>query len=228
MYTKDSKPHGTGGYRRGCRCEVCRAAAVAAAIAYAKAHPDQKRESDRRYLDAHPEEKRARDKARREANIEEARAKERAWKRDHPEQVKARMKTWSSANRERLRELGRRGSAKYRQEHPEAVRALAHARRVRICGVGSEDFTLEDVISRDGWACGVCGGPVDPSAKGRSSAAPSLDHIIPISRGGPHTLANAQLAHFGCNAGKGAKLDLRQHPSGDIVAGTKAQGHIDS
>ena len=147
-----------------------------------------------------------------------------AWRAANPEQVKAWHATWRAANREHIRERQRPTTAKYRQEHPEAVRALAHARRVRIYGVESEDFSLEDVIARDGWICGICGGPVDASAKGRSSGAPSLDHVIPISQGGPHTLANAQLAHFGCNAGKGAKLDLRRQSNGDIVGPTKTRG----
>jgi 5-methylcytosine-specific restriction endonuclease McrA len=31
----------------------------------------------------------------------------------------------------------------------------------------------------------------------------SVDHIVPLSLGGPHTLDNAQLAHLRCNAIKG-------------------------
>ena len=31
---------------------------------------------------------------------------------------------------------------------------------------------------------------------------PTLDHIIPLSKGGSHTWDNVQLAHMGCNAGK--------------------------
>jgi len=36
--------------------------------------------------------------------------------------------------------------------------------------------------------------------------AASLDHRIPISRGGEHSRANAQTSHLGCNVRKGARL----------------------
>lgn len=79
---------------------------------------------------------------------------------------------------------------------------IGRRRRARLAGVESEPFGLEDVIARDGWRCGICGGKVDPKAKG--ARGKSLDHIVPVSLGGPHTLANAQLAHMNCNSQKGA------------------------
>lgn len=33
--------------------------------------------------------------------------------------------------------------------------------------------------------------------------SPSIDHILPISKGGNDTIANVQLAHFECNWIKG-------------------------
>ncbi len=35
---------------------------------------------------------------------------------------------------------------------------------------------------------------------------PSIDHIVPITRGGTHTWDNAQLAHLLCNTRKGNKV----------------------
>lgn len=34
----------------------------------------------------------------------------------------------------------------------------------------------------------------------------TLDHIIPLSKGGTHTWDNVQLAHMSCNAGKCDRL----------------------
>lgn len=31
---------------------------------------------------------------------------------------------------------------------------------------------------------------------------PSIDHIVPLSQGGTHELANVQLAHYRCNLSK--------------------------
>ena len=31
---------------------------------------------------------------------------------------------------------------------------------------------------------------------------PTVDHIVPLSKGGTHTWNNVQLAHMACNSGK--------------------------
>jgi 5-methylcytosine-specific restriction endonuclease McrA len=59
------------------------------------------------------------------------------------------------------------------------------------------------VFIRDNWTCALCNGSVDSSFEGRHPKAPSLDHIIPLSKGGPHSYENVQLAHYGCNSRKG-------------------------
>ena len=42
------------------------------------------------------------------------------------------------------------------------------------------------------------------SARSRSKEAPSIDHIVPLSKGGEHSYANCALAHTGCNSAKSA------------------------
>lgn len=55
--------------------------------------------------------------------------------------------------------------------------------------------------------CGICGKPVDKSLKFPHPLAPTVDHIIPIDRGGhPSAIENLQLAHFACNRAKSDKL----------------------
>lgn len=73
---------------------------------------------------------------------------------------------------------------------------------------------LEDLIVRDGGICKLCGEPVDKGdgyfdANGNFHAGrnyPTLDHIVPLSRGGFHIWENVQLAHFGCNSKKCDRL----------------------
>lgn len=62
------------------------------------------------------------------------------------------------------------------------------------------------VYERDGWICQVCGLLVDPALRHPNRMAASLDHRVPLARGGTHTFANCQLAHFSCNARKGARV----------------------
>lgn len=61
---------------------------------------------------------------------------------------------------------------------------------------------LETLGKRDKWICHLCGKPVDPKATGKR--APSRDHIVPRSQGGPHKLANLALAHRNCNHKRGS------------------------
>lgn len=68
-----------------------------------------------------------------------------------------------------------------------------------------ETITLKALRARDKDICQICGEPVnDKDIKDGHirKRYPTLDHIIPLSKGGSHTWDNIQLAHMGCNAGK--------------------------
>lgn len=56
------------------------------------------------------------------------------------------------------------------------------------------------VYERDHWTCQLCCKPVMRDEVVPHPQAPTLDHIIPLSRGGTHEPANVQLAHFRCNS----------------------------
>lgn len=59
------------------------------------------------------------------------------------------------------------------------------------------------VFERDGFTCQLCGDPLDMTATKRAPLSPSIDHIVPLTRGGAHTYANVQAAHLYCNVSKG-------------------------
>ena len=84
-------------------------------------------------------------------------------------------------------------SSKQRADHVGETRTayLKNARRVIMAGE----------------VCGICGRPVDKSLKYPDPMAPSVDHIIPISRGGhPSDIDNLQLTHWCCNHAKSDRL----------------------
>ena len=60
--------------------------------------------------------------------------------------------------------------------------------------------------------CGICGKPVDFSYRYPHPLSPTVDHIIPVTKGGhPSDISNLQLAHRCCNRQKSDKLmDVRQ------------------
>lgn len=74
-----------------------------------------------------------------------------------------------------------------------------HRGRARHYGVPYEPVNRQRVFERDEYVCGICGGWVP-----REEA--SLDHIVPMSKGGPHSYANTQCSHLACNIAKGAKV----------------------
>ena len=63
-----------------------------------------------------------------------------------------------------------------------------------------------DVFERDGWRCGICDDLIDRSLVWPDPMCATLDHIIPLSEDGTHTLDNVRAAHARCNIQKGASL----------------------
>lgn len=58
------------------------------------------------------------------------------------------------------------------------------------------------VYERDGWVCQICGAPTHKTYNNKDMLSPTLDHIIPVSKGGAHVYDNVQCAHLLCNIRK--------------------------
>lgn len=80
-----------------------------------------------------------------------------------------------------------------------------HRRRAFMRMGESERIDSLEIYERDGWRCGLCYERVDPQLAWPHPQSPSLDHIIPLARGGNHVRTNVQLAHLTCNLSKGAR-----------------------
>ncbi len=108
-------------------------------------------------------------------------------------------------------------SSKQRADHVGETRTayLKNARRVIMAGE----------------VCGICGRPVDKSLKYPDPMAPSVDHIIPISRGGhPSDIDNLQLTHWCCNHAKSDRLTAappRTWQAGPSVSNRNLPQHVD-
>lgn len=66
--------------------------------------------------------------------------------------------------------------------------------------VQHEPYTLYEVAGWTDRMCGLCAAPVDLELLVPNPGAPTIDHILPLARGGHDVRANVQLAHFRCNS----------------------------
>lgn len=99
----------------------------------------------------------------------------------------------------------------FNKYHPEcklrARRARDRRKTLRRQGVKSEErITHEEVAERDGFICHICSGLVDMSLPRTSKWGATLDHVIPVSKGGVDSLENLKLAHWICNVKKSDKI----------------------
>ena len=86
-----------------------------------------------------------------------------------------------------------------------------------------KDITVEGLFQRDKGVCQICGKLCDCDDyiyKGNAFVAgnnyPSIDHIIPLSKGGEHSWGNVRLAHRRCNTLE-YKKQLTISPSGQLM-----------
>jgi hypothetical protein len=80
------------------------------------------------------------------------------------------------------------------------------ARRARLKGAFVEAVDPGVVFERDEWTCHICSESIPEDALRTSGAGATIDHVIPLARGGLHSYDNVRAAHWLCNVAKGARL----------------------
>ena len=85
-------------------------------------------------------------------------------------------------------------------------------RRARKRGAHHVPYRRIDIFIRDDWRCHICGKRTRRDVRAVHALAPTIDHLVPLSKGGPDSPENVACAHFVCNAVKsdrgGAQLLL--------------------
>lgn len=136
-------------------------------------------------------------KAWRETNVEKHKTNGQNYYKKNIAKFQARGQTEAERVKNRAR-VKRHNEAK-----PQQRLARVHRRRALKMGVLEGDlFTWRDVLERDGPTCYICGldtVPDSPDLKLR----PTVEHLRPLSEGGPHSLERTAIAHFSCNCSKG-------------------------
>jgi len=181
----------------------------ASSAKYRATHPDRVKASKAAFRAANPNYNRAAFAKWKAAHPEMAGVREARFRAAHPERVaqigaKCRAehpgtrREWRAANPERVKAM----RARWAKAHPEQIRAKGHRRRVLLREGIVETFLDTEIFERDGWTCGICLESIDQQLRYPHSMSVSLDHVVPIAKGGHHTRVNVQAAHFGCNSGK--------------------------
>lgn len=91
-------------------------------------------------------------------------------------------------------------------ERKQKIRDITHIRRAKKLQIKYENIKVEEIFEKDKWICKICGEPVDKYLGYPNPMSATLDHIIPLSKGGTHTYNNVQLAHLRCNIKKSNKM----------------------
>lgn len=60
-------------------------------------------------------------------------------------------------------------------------------------------------LARSQPNCHICGHPIDYTLKHPHPQSYQLDHLVPLNRGGAHTIENAAASHAACNRAKSDK-----------------------
>lgn len=63
-----------------------------------------------------------------------------------------------------------------------------------------------EIFERDGWMCWLCNEPVDPTLSRRAKRGATIDHVVPLSKGGADVPENVRLAHMQCNREKSTRI----------------------
>lgn len=177
----------------------CRECVAAASRAWYVANRERKLRLNREWAAKNPEAVAAAMHRYCRKNAAARRARTKAWVAANPERNSARKRQYNQENREAIREYER----EYRKRRPDIARMKDSKKRARKAAAFIEHVDVVVLFKRDRGCCGICGGRVKRSER-------SIDHIVPLASGGEHSYKNTQLAHFRCNASKGARRIVGQ------------------
>jgi len=69
-----------------------------------------------------------------------------------------------------------------------------------------DDIDHLTLFELHGWICGVCKEQINRKVRFPHNMAATVEHILPLCRGGTHTWDNVVPAHAICNFSKGDSL----------------------
>lgn len=116
------------------------------------------------------------------------------WRNQNKEKIAITAKNWKDNNKEKTKQADR----EWARNNPEIVRELSRKRRARKRNAINSNtssvnaFEIQKIINYFNHSCSYCG----------SKDNQSIDHMVPLARGGIHELSNLIPACKKCNSSK--------------------------
>lgn len=170
----------------GCSVDACEEKHFAKGMChrhYSAAHYRDNREQHRVAMSAY-----------RALHAEEARERSRKWREADPERAREAVRRYASENREHLKAKRR----EYRNKNRDLIRALNNRRKALKRNAPINDLTgiqWREIKAAYGQRCAYCG---------KRPKKLTMDHVVPLSKGGSHTASNILPACGPCNFSKNA------------------------
>ena len=159
-----------------CRCDECKATKAAYARRSRERHPDYAKN----YYWANPE---------------LCRQRTRNWAKRNPDMVKKKSREWNQANRERANASLR----EWRKHNKDKIAAWNRTVRAQRKTAKRFEVTIKDwrkLVNRFGGRCAYCD----------TKTTLTTEHVVPLVRGGAHSIGNIIPVCAHCNSSKGKRL----------------------
>ena len=144
------------------------------------------------------------EKGKRSSCIKCDKARSTRWQKNNPEKTRestrksSRKYYWGNHEASKLR--AKAANSRYKKSHPEVGRQNFHRRRARKIGNGVFKIIPKDLQRLQRTPCQECG----------TMKKLTIDHVVPISKGGTHSIGNLQSLCIHCNCSKNNKFIIER------------------
>ena len=135
--------------------------------------------------------KKQRSKLWRSNNKQAHRDYSRNWIKEHPEQARTTSKLWAARNKDKVQA----SRDKWNEANKEIIRLKTLNRRARLKKAKTYLVTDKDIKKMLRQPCNYCG-----------AKATQIDHVLPLVKGGTHSVGNLAPACASCNGSKAGKF----------------------
>ena len=178
-----SRPDGLSSYCKPCNKQYKKD--------YHEKNSEKHSMNSKKWRESHKEEKKEMDRIWVENNRDKSNLTKKQWKINHKSQNSGINKLYYQKNADAINTY----NSQWAKNNPGKRRLTEHRRRTRKFGGGVfhvSDKDLKTLLSRPCFYCG--------------EESKHIDHIVPLSRGGRHSIGNLIQACASCNLSKGNKF----------------------